>query len=98
MDTIISKRHWLKFYVGLLAITLCIVLLAFAVFAVRTQANAPNGEVLLCILSALLLLAPLVIITYFVNVPNVTVTSEYIKINQKLYYWSDVEEVKLTGK
>jgi hypothetical protein len=60
--------------------------------------NQTRGDAFSITISAIMiLLATYLVVVPIINTPTVIINNEFIKFNNKLYYWHDIESIALTG-
>jgi hypothetical protein len=98
MQEITSRRHWRLFYLyGFIKVFYFSIL---GLLIVLLQILTKNGRGFTIIMAAVLLIMVFyTVIRYYKNVPRIIVNKDSISIGlNKIYYWTDLEEIKFAGK
>jgi len=99
MTTIISQRHFYKFYLAIILFDIFWGLMALATGALFDQGSTLFGKIIMVIISAGLgFMVLYTIFRYYKNAPHIVVNDNSISLNSKVYYWRDLEKVEMTGK
>jgi len=103
MTTIVSKRHYLKFYLSIILGTLFFLAMATGLLIFYNK-SANKGELkakdkLMPIFSiACYAFAGYSLYRYIKNAPTITLDKDFINFNNKTFLLTDIEKVELTGK
>ncbi|HTD98653.1 MAG TPA: hypothetical protein VK668_05180 [Mucilaginibacter sp.] len=99
MTTIISERHFFKFYISILLFALFWGLLSLATGVLSDQGTTLFGRIMMIAMSAgLAFMVFYTIFRYYKNAPRIVVNDNSIAFNSKVYYWRDLEKIEMTGK
>jgi ABC-type multidrug transport system fused ATPase/permease subunit len=103
MTTIISKRHIVKFYFSIILVTLFFLGIATILLLVYTnhlnKGTLKLKENLIPLFSILFyILAGYCLYRYIKNAPTITLDNNFIKFNNQIFLFTDIEKIELTGK
>lgn len=99
MNTIVSRRHILRFYTILLFATVFYSSWSVFLWHATSKTLPDKNPIWLYLMSVLCaVMAIYTIIRYFKNSPVVAVDETSIKFNNDTYYWTDILKIRLTGK
>lgn len=101
--TIVSKRHFFKFYFSIILMTLFISAMATGMLSIYIK-TASNGQLntkdnLMLIFSiACYAFAGYSLYRYIKNAPKITLDKDFITFNNQTYSITDIKKITLTGK
>ncbi len=103
MTTIVSKRHFFKFYFSIIAGTLFFIALATGLLFIYNESAAtgqlkPKEKLMPIFSVACYAFAGYSIYRYIKNAPQITLDSDFIIFNKKIYSLIDIKKIELTGK
>ncbi len=96
---IIAKRHFVKFYLAVLSYMIFFLIMALLVWGLREQASSKIGYIVMILMGTacgfLFFYTPYV---YYKKSPLITVDDYSISFNDEVYFWKDLNNIKMTGK
>lgn len=99
MLSVTSHRHFVRFYLAILALFLFFGLMATFVVALHAQAINKFGECVLWAMGAACAFSAIYVpYKYIKNAPVITVDTHEISFNSRTYNWGDIESISLTDK
>src|SRR5438093_11904584 len=103
MTAIVTRRHRLKFYLSVIFITVLYVamgtILLIRYFEASKKGALPPKMSFMPIVSIVLyFMAGYTVFKYFRNAPIIRVDKEKISFNDKVFYWTELDSIALTGK
>lgn len=103
MTTIVTQRHFLKFYLGIglgfFFFMAMGVVSGYAFFDMSNKGQLVSKNYVLVFMSPIcLFMAFYTVIRYFKNSPIITVDKLEIKFNEETFRWADIDNIELTGK
>lgn len=98
MKPVTSQRHLLNFYITLVVGCIIFIALVALPFILISKGGQQSGKGIFFLVPVTVFMAVYTVIQYFKNVPIVYVNQEKICFNKQTFFWSDIVDIRLTGK